>query len=205
VKPLRTAAARDHRHASPHKRSPELRPRLPVVVDVLLCCLRSPPGSHHQRGGSVSDALLESGAVERGVAKLFRGKVTPFGSAGLRFTQSAVLAAISISGLKSLLEHTRLLTLGKAGEGRFRNGPLVAAMAAGALNHLATCKVTCTCLRGHASCSAAPQPKSRGLLLFSLFAVVRRYAAAAAGCVLPAAKAVESGRGPRRRAGGTAP
>ena len=54
--------------------------------------------------------------MERGVAKLFRGKVTPFGSSGLRFTQSAALSAIAIVGLKSLLEHTRLLTLGRGGE-----------------------------------------------------------------------------------------
>lgn len=63
----------------------------------------------------MTDALLESGAVERGVAKLFRGKVTPFGSSGLRFTQSAALSAIAIVGLKSLVEHIRLLTLGKEG------------------------------------------------------------------------------------------
>lgn len=69
----------------------------------------------HQRGGSLGD-VLESGAVERGVAKLFRGKVTPFGSAGLRFTQSAALSAIAIVGLKSLLEHTRLLTLSRGGK-----------------------------------------------------------------------------------------
>jgi hypothetical protein len=67
----------------------------------------------------VSDVLLESGAVERGVAKLFRGKVTPFGSSGLRFTQSAALSAIVIMGLKSLVEHVRLATLGRQGvEGR---------------------------------------------------------------------------------------
>jgi hypothetical protein len=65
----------------------------------------------------MSDVLLESGAVERGVAKLFRGKVTPFGSSGLRFTQSAALSAIVIMGLKSLVEHVRLLTLGKEGGG----------------------------------------------------------------------------------------
>lgn len=82
-----------------------------------MCAGHGEAGSHHQRGGSVSDAL-ESAAVERGVAKLFRGKVTPFGSAGLRFTQSAALSAIAIVGLKSLLEHTRLLTLGRGGECR---------------------------------------------------------------------------------------
>jgi hypothetical protein len=65
----------------------------------------------------MGDVLLESGAVERGVAKLFRGKVTPFGSSGLRFTQSAALSAIAIVGLKSLLEHIRLITLGRQGEG----------------------------------------------------------------------------------------
>lgn len=70
-------------------------------------------GSHHQRGGS--DAL-DSTAVERGVAKLFRGKVQPFGSSGLKFTQSAMLAAVVIVGLKSLVEFIRLQTLGKAGE-----------------------------------------------------------------------------------------
>jgi hypothetical protein len=65
----------------------------------------------------MGDVLLESGAVERGVAKLFRGKVTPFGSSGLRFTQSAALSAIAIVGLKSLLEHIRLITLAKEGKG----------------------------------------------------------------------------------------
>jgi len=58
--------------------------------------------------------------VERGVAKLFRGKVTPFGSAGLRFTQSAALSAIAIVGLKSLVEYIRLLTLCKEGGGLLR-------------------------------------------------------------------------------------
>lgn len=94
-----------------------------------LCCtiplagsgVRGEGGSHHQRGGSVSsDALLEGGAVERGVAKLFRGKVTPFGSAGLRFTQSAALSAIAIVGLKSLVEYVRLMTLCKEGRGLLR-------------------------------------------------------------------------------------
>jgi hypothetical protein len=60
--------------------------------------------------------LLESAAVERGMAKLFRGKVQPFGSSGLRFTQSALLAAVAIVGLKSLVEFIRLQTLGKAGK-----------------------------------------------------------------------------------------
>jgi hypothetical protein len=66
--------------------------------------------------GSSSEVLLESAAVERGMAKLFRGKVQPFGSSGLRFTQSALLAAVAIVGLKSLVEFIRLQTLGKAGE-----------------------------------------------------------------------------------------
>jgi hypothetical protein len=59
---------------------------------------------------------MESGLVERGVAKLFRGKVQPFGSGGLRFSQSAVLAAIIITGFKSLMEYIRLQTINKAGE-----------------------------------------------------------------------------------------
>lgn len=62
----------------------------------------------------MTDVLLESGAVERGVAKLFRGKVTPFGNS-VRFTQSAALSAIAIVGLKSLVEHVRLATLGTGG------------------------------------------------------------------------------------------
>lgn len=49
------------------------------------------------------------------MAKLFRGKVQPFGASGLRFTQSALLAAVAIVGLKSLVEFIRLQTLGKAG------------------------------------------------------------------------------------------
>uniref|UniRef100_A0A383VMJ6 Vacuolar protein sorting-associated protein 51 homolog n=1 Tax=Tetradesmus obliquus TaxID=3088 RepID=A0A383VMJ6_TETOB len=69
----------------------------------------------HQRVGSSSEVLLESAAVERGMAKLFRGKVQPFGASGLRFTQSALLAAVAIVGLKSLVEFIRLQTLGKAG------------------------------------------------------------------------------------------
>lgn len=76
--------------------------------------------SHHQRGGSTSD-VLESAAVERGVAKLFRGKVQPYGGGGLKFTQSAVLSAIIIVGLKSLMEYIRLQTLGKAGNSAGQN------------------------------------------------------------------------------------
>ena len=49
------------------------------------------------------------------MAKLFRGKVQPFGASRLRFTQSALLAAVAIVGLKSLVEFIRLQTLGKAG------------------------------------------------------------------------------------------
>eukprot|EP00878_Enallax_costatus_P044789 GHUV01053536.1.p1 GENE.GHUV01053536.1~~GHUV01053536.1.p1 ORF type:complete len:492 (+),score=170.86 GHUV01053536.1:2-1477(+) len=71
-------------------------------------------GSHHSRGGSMGD-VLESAAVERGVAKLFRGKVQPYGGGGLKFTQSAIMSAIIIVGLKSLVEYIRLQTLGKAG------------------------------------------------------------------------------------------
>jgi hypothetical protein len=84
-----------------------------------LCFLRCScaGGAAHQRAGSSSEVLLESAAVERGMAKLFRGKVQPFGSSGLRFTQSALLAAVAIVGLKSLVEFIRLQTLGKAGEG----------------------------------------------------------------------------------------
>eukprot|EP00878_Enallax_costatus_P042630 GHUV01050053.1.p1 GENE.GHUV01050053.1~~GHUV01050053.1.p1 ORF type:complete len:125 (+),score=38.49 GHUV01050053.1:506-880(+) len=59
--------------------------------------------------------VLESAAVERGVAKLFRGKVQPYGGGGLKFTQSAIMSAIIIVGLKSLVEYIRLQTLGKAG------------------------------------------------------------------------------------------
>jgi hypothetical protein len=82
---------------------------------------RAPGGDHHhhhhQRGSSMSDVLLEGGAVERGVAKLFRGKVMPlaFGSGGLQATRSAVLAAVAVGGLKSLLEHIRLRTLSAPG------------------------------------------------------------------------------------------
>ena len=79
-------------------------------VDVLLL---AHPGESRT---SVADALAESGgAVERGVAKLFRGKVTPFGSGGPRATQGAVLAAVAIVGLKSLVEHVRLVSLSRPG------------------------------------------------------------------------------------------
>jgi hypothetical protein len=81
-----------------------------------MCPAGAATGGQHQRVGSSSEVLLESAAVERGMAKLFRGKVQPFGSSGLRFTQSALLAAVAIVGLKSLVEFIRLQTLGKAGE-----------------------------------------------------------------------------------------
>lgn len=56
---------------------------------------------------------LETGNVERNVAKLFRGKVKIFGN--VQFTQSNLLAAIAGVGLKSLVECIRLQTLGRAG------------------------------------------------------------------------------------------
>ncbi|KAI8471413.1 MAG: hypothetical protein J3K34DRAFT_520636 [Monoraphidium minutum] len=69
-------------------------------------------GSHHRgASGSVSDRdpgfALGSGAVERGVAKLFRSKAKITGSA-------ALLGAVAASGLKSLVECVRLQTLGRA-------------------------------------------------------------------------------------------
>jgi hypothetical protein len=66
--------------------------------------------SQHRRGGSTSDAL-GSAAVERGIAKLFRA--APL--CGVRFSASSLLAAVSSSALKSLLELIRLVTLGRYG------------------------------------------------------------------------------------------
>jgi len=66
----------------------------------------------HQRGASATEAL-ESVAVERGVAKLFREKVKVFGE--VKLTQAALLSAVIAVGLKSLMENIRLQTLGRAG------------------------------------------------------------------------------------------
>ncbi|KAF8059217.1 VPS51 [Scenedesmus sp. PABB004] len=70
-------------------------------------------GTHHARGGSVGDAL-ESGAVERGVAKLFRGKAA-LGGSGLVLGRSSLLGAVAAVGLKALVEFVRLQTLACAG------------------------------------------------------------------------------------------
>mmetsp|Transcript_18627 Transcript_18627/g.47206 ORF Transcript_18627/g.47206 Transcript_18627/m.47206 type:complete len:953 (-) Transcript_18627:187-3045(-) len=58
--------------------------------------------------------LLETGNVERNLAKIFREKVKVFGGP-VQFTQSAILGAIAGIGLKSLVECIRLQTLGRAG------------------------------------------------------------------------------------------
>lgn len=68
--------------------------------------------SQHRHGGSTSDAL-GSAAVERGIAKLFRARAAPL--CGVRFSASSLLAAVSSSALKSLLELIRLVTLGRYG------------------------------------------------------------------------------------------
>mmetsp|Transcript_22138 Transcript_22138/g.37821 ORF Transcript_22138/g.37821 Transcript_22138/m.37821 type:complete len:244 (-) Transcript_22138:217-948(-) len=58
--------------------------------------------------------LLETGAVERNLAKIFREKIKVFG-APVQFTQAALLGSIAGVGLKSLVECIRLQTLGRAG------------------------------------------------------------------------------------------
>mmetsp|Transcript_2658 Transcript_2658/g.5884 ORF Transcript_2658/g.5884 Transcript_2658/m.5884 type:complete len:253 (-) Transcript_2658:160-918(-) len=67
------------------------------------------------KGGSTYDAglALETGNVERNLAKIFREKVKVFGT--VQFTQANILAAIIGVGLKSLVECVRLQTLGRAG------------------------------------------------------------------------------------------
>lgn len=76
-------------------------------------------GPDHQRGASHASSdwdpslALESGNVERNMAKLFRGKVKIFGN--VRFTQPHLLAAVAGAGLKSWVECIRLQTLGRAG------------------------------------------------------------------------------------------
>lgn len=71
-------------------------------------------GSMGASGSEWDTALaLESGAVERNVARLFRDKPKVFGA--VKFTQAHVMSAIMGVGLKSLVECVRLHTLGRAG------------------------------------------------------------------------------------------
>ncbi|GAX77837.1 hypothetical protein CEUSTIGMA_g5279.t1 [Chlamydomonas eustigma] len=64
-------------------------------------------------GGLDANLALETGNVERNLAKIFREKVKVFGA--VQFTQAHILAAITGIGLKSLVECVRLATLGRAG------------------------------------------------------------------------------------------